>query len=240
MPLVDLPTQDDDALDNWKSIVQIGKVINTLAENLRVVVSQVRNKLTLTESSATLELILGSGGAASAPTPWQLSASPWLGVGPDPYASTRGMRYRIADGAVDDYTPTNMLTELLAFGDPTDTTRTEANAVVTFNYWQAAITETATGSGIATIAAPVIMQVQGGPTDSLRTLIGAPAIDPTTGALPAYIVGQINKCSWWGGSLHFLPGLRSYQSTGLFVSGALGGTVNRGIVYSSQDGGLTQ
>ena len=182
-----------------------------------------------------------AGGAnASDPTPWQLSASPWLGVGADPYAATRTMRYRIGDGAVNDGTPTNMITEFVAFGDPSNATATEAEAVVTLNYWQANIVEIARGSGVVTIGAPTIMQAQGGPQDSLRTLIGAPAIDPATGALPSYIVGQINKVSYWGGTCHFLPGLRSYQSIGVFLAGELDGVVGRGIVYCSQDGGLSQ
>ena len=164
--------------------------------------------------------------------PWQPYRSMWTGTGADPNAADRVLRFRLRDSAVNGYTPSNMNTEFLAFGDATDSEIEEKDAVVTIVYWQADVAETATSQGDLQFSKPAIMTVEATVDQGLTDVITPPAFG-TDGSLPSYIVGQICKVSWWGGTLHFPPGLSSYQSVVLAVSGAFGGVVQRGFFYSS-------
>ena len=175
MELIKVPTADGDIHDDWKDIAEIAKLINALGD-LKIVMSQVRNKLTLTTGSATLELMLGGGTGTAITYPWQPYLSSWTGSGTDPFAATRASRFRLRRGKFAGRTPANMSDEFVAFGDLTDATITEENAVVTQVYLSAPVTETTLGQGDATYAIPTIMVVQGA---DLLTALGTTL--PNTG-----------------------------------------------------------
>ena len=211
-----------------------GKTFKAFVE--AIVADRARAGSGLTELPSGKGRFFNAQGASSdAPvlTPWQASLSPWTGTGADPHASDRGKRFRLNDGNVNNQTPTNMAAEFVAFGDIADAGITQADAVVTYVYWQASISESQTGQGDFQMQRPQIMTTEGAPGDSLTDLVSPPDFGDD-GSFPSYIIGQICPVSLWGGALHFPPGLSAYLSVVPVVSGALNGITSRQFLYSSQ------
>ena len=231
MALIKPPEAGQDVCELWKDVATLAKFINAL-DQLKVSASQTRNKLTLTESTATLELMLGAAAAGAASYPWQAAPSAWTGPGADPNAATRALRFGLVWGSVNNQTPSNMNGELVAFGDITNTTITQAQAVVTFVYWRASVYETATGQGDFQMDQPVILTAQGGMADNLTALVSPPDFG-ADGSLPSYVIGQICVVQNYGGALHFPPGLNAYLNVLPVVTGALDGTVTRQFQYTT-------
>ena len=124
----------------------------------------------------------------------------------------------------------------MAAGDPTDSEIEQQDAVFTCVYLQVPVSETSVGSGDLTVARPTIMTIEGAPytdpdnpddtseesADLLAALTANNQVPPPfgdDGSLPAYIVIGLFSAQWWGGSLHFDPGIANY----LFLTLANGG-----------------
>lgn len=236
MELIEEPKAGCDVRDLRAPLAAVVRVVNSLSK-LKIISSLVRNALTLTdaEGGTTLELMLGTGGSTAATVvsyPWQPYLSPWQGAGSDPNADTRKLRFRIYDGSVNGDTPSNMTQEFLAFGTASSSPIDEASSVLTIAYWKATISETTLGGGGYIMGQPQILLVQGTRNSSLVGILSPPGIGED-GSLPPYIVGQICKVLWYGGSLHFLPGLDRDLSLSPLVTGSIGGVASRGFIYSS-------
>ena len=168
MPLIDVPTAEDgDALDDWKTIAKIARVLNALDSSFQVVPSTVRNKLTLTESGAKLELMLGAGGTAvAAPVlrRWQPYAAPFTGTGSPPANQGLFLKIRpcwVWDG-YQNWFPSNMNASFPVPADCTDA----------FYFWLQA--------SIGPNGQLTALQIQSGPDGPPR----APDANLTTGAPP--------------------------------------------------------
>jgi hypothetical protein len=181
--------------------------------------------------------------AAAAPIlfPWQCYASPWQGDGADPYGpadgspagdGTRVMRFRVALGAVGGRFPTNISSEFVAFGDPTDSEIEMEDAVVTTYYLNIPVAESGeTGSGNIVISRPTIMLYEG---DDLGD--GGISTPPSgdDGSIPAYIIVALGQLQWWGGVLRFAPAVSSYLQVFFNSAGTFGSTA-RTPVCSNMD-----
>lgn len=148
--------------------------------------------------------------------PWQAYKSKWKGTGADPSSANRVMRFRLRRGKVNARTPSNMMDEFVAFGDASDTGIEEADAVYTQVYVQQPVSETGLGTGLFTYDRGTIKIVEG---DDLED---AGVTDPAgggDGSVPAYKIVPICEVAWWGGTLHFPPGVENYLNLSWKVSG---------------------